>query len=153
MVRRDKSRLPYLHSIFVLLPLLFGCSCNQLRIGSSLPQTSPDPWGDKLPGSLTLWGQPLLKPGGCELRVKPVAALTCSIPLFQPQFQLHYTYLYLQGNLRDRKGTERTEWISWALLSHPDYLGIQGMHKGGSLPDKTFCCDASPGSWSWDWWK
>lgn len=103
VVRRDKSSLLYMHSIFIALSLCPGCCCNQLRAGSSSPQTSQTTV-EKLPVTSlvrTLWGQ--LKPGGCKLMVKPVAALPCSISLFQPQLQLHYIYLYLQGSVNGRK--------------------------------------------------
>lgn len=109
-----------------------------------------------LSGPLALWGQLLLKTGGCEPTVKPVAALTCSIPLFQAQFQLLYASLYLQGNVNGRQETRwtgRTKSISQTPLSHPGYLGIKGMGKGGDPPERTFPCDASPESGSWDWWK
>lgn len=105
VVRRDKSRLLYLRSVSIALLSVLGSGCNQRRTGSSSPQPSQTTT-EKLPATslvLALRGQPLPIPAGCELMVKPMAAMTCSISLFQSQFQHRYIYLYLQGSVNGRE--------------------------------------------------
>lgn len=82
--KRQKAGYCIFIAFLLLLFSILVAVVIQLWTGSCSPLPSQT-MEEMLPATsliLCLWGQPLLKPGGCELTVKPVAAFTCSIPLF-----------------------------------------------------------------------
>lgn len=157
MVRRDKSRLLYLHSIFIALSLCSGCCL--INSGQAVPLLGPPRPLQRSclpPLWFSFWGQPLPRSGGCKWMVKTEAALTCRSLHFSHNFSFIIsicTYRAMPKTKGKAWWTGRTKLISQTPLSYPCYLGIKGMDKGGSLPERIFSCDDSPRSGSWDGWK